>query len=218
MFEIATNPPPDISVDDFEQAPLTLEFKGLANFGGKVLYVKTADEGAHGRLQTLSDVCLEEFVKANLDLSAHKDFKPHLTLAKLSRVTKRERVVKRIEAEWYSEFAEESFGSQRVNGVQLLSMNKPKDERGYYYNSLQLDFEPTEKTGPHDADHTECCRPFVVASQTVSSSLQKKHKLLQELESAKQEVKRKVSSVTEDALKRMAGSASVETTSEDGQE
>lgn len=48
--------------------------------------------------------------------------------------------MKRIEAEWYSEFAEESFGSQRVNGVQLLSMNKPKDERGYYYNSLQLDF------------------------------------------------------------------------------
>lgn len=78
--------------------------------------------------------------------------------------------------------------------------------------------EPTEKTGAHDADHTECCRPFVVASQTVSSSLQKKHKLLQELESAKQEVKRRVSSVTEDALKRMAGSASVETTSEDGQE
>ncbi|CAN8005008.1 unnamed protein product [Ixodes pacificus] len=204
--------------DDFEQAPLTLEFKGLANFGGKVLYVKTADEGAHRRLQTLSDVCLEEFVKANLDLSAHKDFKPHLTLAKLSRVTKREKVVKRIEAEWYSEFVEESFGSQRVNGVQLLSMNKPKDKRGYYYNSLQLDFAPTEKTGPHDADHTECCRPFIVASQTVSSSLQKKHKLLQELESAKQEVKRKVSSVTEDALKRMAGSASVETTREDGQE
>lgn len=48
--------------------------------------------------------------------------------------------MKRIEAEWYGEFAEESFGSQRVNGVQLLSMNKPKDEHGYYYNSLQLDF------------------------------------------------------------------------------
>ncbi|CAN7938582.1 unnamed protein product, partial [Ixodes hexagonus] len=132
--------------DNFDEVPLLLEFKGLASFGGKVLYIKTANEEARKRLQTLADVCLEEFTKAELDLSGHKEFRPHLTLAKLSRVTKREKaipllqVVKRIEEEWYGEFAEETFGCQRVNGVQLLSMNKPKDEHGYYYNSLQLDF------------------------------------------------------------------------------
>jgi len=48
--------------------------------------------------------------------------------------------ISKICSSLYSDMSDMVFGSQVVQGIQLLSMNKPKDSNGYYYCSHQVTF------------------------------------------------------------------------------
>ena len=60
-----------------------------------------------------------------------REFKPHLTLAKVSKATRRG--VRRIDSSAYAEHCETDFGTETVKGLELLSMTEPIDEDGYYH-------------------------------------------------------------------------------------
>lgn len=196
--------------EDIEATPIVLKFAGLDHFKREVLYVKTADQDTDSRLKTVADVCVEEFQKGGLDLSGSKPFVPHLTLAKVSRTCKRKTEISKLKEEWYAKFADEHFGSQQVNSLQLLSMLKPKDEHGYYYCSLEHTFGDFTR-GRENADHSDCCAP--IAPRKASTEVEKK---LLALDSAKQEVKRTISTLTKAKLKELCSAAdSIEALSED---
>lgn len=187
--------------DDLNTNPLVLEFKGLGHFGNEVLFAKLNGEQAHARLQKVADTCLGEFAGANLDLSGHKAFKPHLTLVKLSKSSPRKKGIRKIKKEWYEEYAEETFGRHTVSSLQLSSMTKPKDEDGYYYCSKECRFESVPE---EEADHGECCRPAPPSpSEASPGSPQRARRRLLELESAKEEVKRTISTLTRAKLEEM---------------
>jgi hypothetical protein len=48
--------------------------------------------------------------------------------------------ISNISSSFYLDMSDTVFGSQVVRGIQLLSMNKPKDGNGYYYCSHQVAF------------------------------------------------------------------------------
>lgn len=195
--------------EDIEATPIVLKFVGLDHFKREVVYVKTADEDADSRLKMVADVCVEEFQKGDLDLSGSKPFVPHLTLAKVSRTSKRKTEISKLKEEWYAKYAEEPFGSQQVNSLQLLSMVKPKDEHGYYYCSLEHTFGDFTRD-QENTDHSDCCAPIVPRKASVEVE-----KKLLALDAAKQEVKRKISTLTTAKLKELCGATDgVETSSE----
>lgn len=186
--------------DDLEKTPITMQFQGLDHFRREVLYVKTSGEEECARLGVVADACLEEFTKAGLDLAGHKEFKAHLTLVKLSKTDTRKTGLKKIREEWYSDFVDVHFGSQRMNSLQLLSMNKPKDERGYYYSSHECTFAGATKET--DANHSICCRP-VAEKASRSKALQLTEEQVLELSSAKEKIKSKISTLTKAKLAEM---------------
>ncbi|XP_064486701.1 uncharacterized protein LOC135399005 [Ornithodoros turicata] len=183
----------DLLKDDLNSNPLVLKFKGLGHFKNEVLFAKIEGQEAKDRLRKIADVCLQEFTSSNLDLSGHKEFNPHLTIVKLSKTSKHTCKIRKIQKEWYEKFAEEDFGSQAVFSLQLLSMNKPKDENGYYYCSQECKFEnvPVE-------DVTMTSPPTPTEGSARTSPLAKR-KLL-ELEHAKDNIRRTISSLTKAKL------------------
>lgn len=202
--------------DDLQATPLVLHFEGLDHFRNEVLYVKTIGEDSVSRLKALAQVCREEFKKANLDLTEGTEFMPHLTLAKISRTSKRRNEIKKIKEEWYTTFKDEPFGMQQVKSLQLLSISKPKDERGYYYCSLEHMFGNFLRDQTDD-DHSECCTP--VSSKSASGRIEQK---LLKLNDAKQEVKRKISTLTKAKLQELSKAkqefAEEKSSSEDSEE
>ncbi|XP_037271458.2 uncharacterized protein LOC119163545 [Rhipicephalus microplus] len=184
--------------DGLEAAPLILQFQGLDHFQKEVLYVKAIGEDSVSRLKAIAQVCREEFEKANLDLSGNKAFAPHLTLAKLSKQSRRKSGIKKIQEEWYAAFKDETFGTQKVNSLQLLSMSKPKEAKGYYYCSLEHTFGNFSRD-QESGDHSECCAP----APSKASQCKIDQKLLQ-IDAAKQEVKRTISTLTNAKLQQLS--------------
>uniref|UniRef100_A0A131YJX3 A-kinase anchor protein 7 n=1 Tax=Rhipicephalus appendiculatus TaxID=34631 RepID=A0A131YJX3_RHIAP len=184
--------------DGLEATPLTLQFEGLDHFRKEVLYVKAIGEDSVSRLEAIAQICREEFEKSNLDLSGNKAFAPHLTLAKLSKQSRRKNGIKKIQEEWYAAFKDESFGTQKVNSLQLLSMLKPKDERGYYYCSMEHTFGDFSRDQENN-DHSECCVP--APSRASQRNIEQK---LLKIDAAKEEIKRAISTLTNAKLQQLS--------------
>ncbi|XP_075525560.1 uncharacterized protein LOC142557526 [Dermacentor variabilis] len=186
--------------DDLEATPLVLHFEGLDLFENEILYAKVVGEDSLSRLKAIRHACREEFKKADLDLTRGQAFRPHLTLAKISRKMRRKNpTIKKIKEEWYTEFKDEPFGSQQVKSLQLLCMTKPKDERGYYYCSLEHMFGDFSSKDENNDDHSECCAP--ASSKSAPGKIEQK---LLKLDDAKREVKRKISTLTNAKLQEIS--------------
>ncbi|XP_054924607.1 uncharacterized protein [Dermacentor andersoni] len=175
-------------------------FVGIQVDNINILYAKVVGEDSLSRLKALRHVCREEFKKADLDLTRGKAFRPHLTLAKISRkMSRKNPAIKKIKEEWYTEFKDEPFGSQQVKSLQLLCMTKPKDERGYYYCSLEHMFGDFSSKDQNNDDHSECCAP--ASSKSAPGKIEQK---LLKLDDAKREVKRKISTLTNAKLQELS--------------
>ncbi|KAG0725851.1 hypothetical protein GWK47_037805 [Chionoecetes opilio] len=61
--------------------------------------------------------------------------------------------VKKIDPCSYRQHLDLHFGSQTVSGLQLLAMNKNKDEHRYYHKEKEVAFVNEE------TDHSRCCFP-----------------------------------------------------------
>ena len=116
------------------------------------------------------------FVANEIALGDTKKFVPHLTIAKMSKIAtiksrkwkkkkkgKKEKVkgnntdLSGIDHSTYSDLVDTKFGSQPIEGLELLSMTSPPDEEGYYYcferhsfSQLQDDGLPSLSVGCED--------------------------------------------------------------------
>lgn len=181
---------------EFFNKSTSLHFSGLHTFGNEVLFAEI-QQG-----EVLQEVAL---IAKNLEVSfqeltgsqTKKGFKPHLTILKLSKdIRLRKKGITKISTNLYSDFSNTVFGTQTVKGIQLLSMNKPKDENGYYYCSHQVAFDASCS---ESNDHSECCKEPL----TVKTELENVSKLQQTLKEDKNIIKRRFHSLS------MAGLSSI---------
>ncbi|KAM7395593.1 hypothetical protein PAMA_007050 [Pampus argenteus] len=138
---------------------LVLPFSGIDHFRKEVVFVglapgqhrHTLDTLAGGLTLTFVLECPKEQVKTELLRSRFEEqgllqgdnrgFEPHLTIMKLSRVSKlRSQGIKRVDPALFSSYTNRFFGDQTVERVDLCSMLKKKQQDGYYHTetSLQL--------------------------------------------------------------------------------
>lgn len=125
-----------------QNSSLTLNFSGLDHFQHQVLFVKLCgDEGIAG-LNTVANIVRETFTKEGIPSTDSRDFKPHLTVMKLTRSPKlRKKGIKKIPTECYANWLDLSFGEETVNALHLCSMNA-KDKDGFYKCVATVKFEP----------------------------------------------------------------------------
>ncbi|KAB7499010.1 A-kinase anchor protein 7 isoform gamma, partial [Armadillidium nasatum] len=141
---------------NLSEDPLCLKFSRVSHFSNKVVFAQLIEDNDYKRFLATTEQIREQFLDMGVLLTDDRFFNPHLTIAKLSKLAKTNQNIhiRKIEPETYASERSKYFGEQYVTGLQLLSMNKPKDEKGYYYSEREalFDFVPREST-----DHSECC-------------------------------------------------------------
>uniref|UniRef100_UPI0037E93032 A-kinase anchor protein 7-like isoform X2 n=1 Tax=Semicossyphus pulcher TaxID=241346 RepID=UPI0037E93032 len=121
---------------------LVLPFSGISHFRKEVVFVGLAPGQHRHTLDAVAELLRSRFVEQGLLQGDGRGFEPHLTIMKLSRVSKlRSQGIKRVDPALYSNYTNKFFGDQTVERVDLCSMLKKKQHDGYYHTetSLQLD-------------------------------------------------------------------------------
>ncbi|NWV32857.1 AKA7G protein, partial [Grantiella picta] len=125
-------------VEDILQGKdLNLTFHGIGEFNNQVLYVKILEEDQK-MLSRIAEAVEECFIEMNLDISGSKDFKPHLSFLKLSKISRLRRRAsnwgfRKICMDLYKEYEDSHFGTEVCSRIDLCAMRKKKQESGYYY-------------------------------------------------------------------------------------
>ncbi|ROT66182.1 putative A-kinase anchor protein 7 isoform gamma isoform X1 [Penaeus vannamei] len=152
---------------DFTTEPVHLTFSGVGHFSNQVVYAKLVEDEHYHRLLTLATEVRQVFSSMGVCMPDVKDLNPHLTIAKTSKAPHRKgkHFPRKFDPSSYQQHQDTHFGCQYVFGLQLLSMNKPKDkerittaEKRLVLVSmefpLKVELNFTEKT-----NHTVCCFP-----------------------------------------------------------
>ncbi|XP_052257185.1 uncharacterized protein LOC127862214 isoform X2 [Dreissena polymorpha] len=119
-----------------EMSDLSVDIAGIGHFRNEVVFAKIASEIQVERLHTIAEIVEGCMLEKELVSADSKGFKPHATIAKLSKVKgskKNGQKLKKINESLYKQWNDTCFGTQNVSVLQLCSMNKPKDESGYYH-------------------------------------------------------------------------------------
>ncbi|XP_069678270.1 A-kinase anchor protein 7-like isoform X2 [Periplaneta americana] len=185
---------------EFFSKSTSLHFSGLHTFGDKVLFAGI-QQGDVLEEVALMAKDLEVSFQELTGFATKKGFKPHLTILKLSKDLRlRKKGISKISSNLYSDISNTVFGTQTVKGIQLLSMNKPKDENGYYFCSHQVTFDVSCS---ESNDHTECCKKPL----SVKPELKNVSDLKQTLKEDKNIIKRRFHSLSMAGLSSVFGSA-----------
>lgn len=131
---------------------LELPLQGLGNFRHSVVFAKVHPGEHVAKLEEIADVVQKKFCEEGL-VDDKRDFTPHVTVLKLSRVGKKltkKTGLKKIYPDIYEEFVDTYFGMQKVHCLQLCSVLKAKDISGYYHVEHKIDFG-TEITPDDDS-------------------------------------------------------------------
>ena len=98
------------------------------------------------------EIVREESISSGIELLDKRPFAAHLTVCKLSRVSRRGRKGKKVRSiipsQSYTSFQDALFGSDCVSDIELLSMSEPVDSEGYYY---MFDKQPLVTCSSHDS-------------------------------------------------------------------
>ncbi|XP_032398962.1 A-kinase anchor protein 7 isoform X1 [Etheostoma spectabile] len=124
---------------------LVLPFSGISHFRKEVVFVGLTPGQHRHTLDSLAELLRSRFEEQGLLQEGNRGFEPHLTIMKLSRVSKlRSQGIKRVDPALYSNYTNKFFGDQTVERLDLCSMLKKKQQDGYYHTdtSLQLDLNP----------------------------------------------------------------------------
>ncbi|XP_052776513.1 uncharacterized protein LOC128214209 [Mya arenaria] len=125
----------------FSQGPLFFDMVGLGNFKNEVLFAKIKDDDQISKLQKIAEIVEDTFHQHEVVPGDDKAFKPHATIAKLSKMKgKGRKRLKKIDTSLYTEWLETDFGREEVTTLQLCSMTKPKDKQGYYHVEHAINF------------------------------------------------------------------------------
>ncbi|KAK1172891.1 A-kinase anchor protein 7-like [Acipenser oxyrinchus oxyrinchus] len=117
-------------VDEILQGRLPkMIFHGIDQFNNKVCYVKmTANE--QPTLHQVAEAIKTSFETVDVDIAGSKEFKPHLTILKLSKAPTLRRM--RLKKILYEEYEDAAFGTELFTRIDLCSMHK-KQASGYYH-------------------------------------------------------------------------------------
>ncbi|KAK2715859.1 A-kinase anchor protein 7-like [Artemia franciscana] len=127
---------------EFVKNPLQLAFQGLGTFRGQILYAKLKNEEViTARLSPVLEKLIEEVGNCGIQFEDKRQWKPHLTILKLSKNPKLLRKVKRLHPSLMSDYSNIEFGYELVKSIQLCSMNGPKSEDGYYAKVAEFCFD-----------------------------------------------------------------------------
>ena len=107
-------------------------FKGLGKFGSKVIFARPVSSLTE--LNDLNETFSKELIEYGFDVCGD-GFNPHLTIFKGKRQRGRQekKTKQKIILDNFSEMGDFDFGEQEVRCIQFLSMEKEKDEHGYYF-------------------------------------------------------------------------------------
>ncbi|KYO35270.1 A-kinase anchor protein 7 isoform A [Alligator mississippiensis] len=112
---------------------LNMTFHGIGQFNNQVVYVKMSEDEQQ-MLSKIEEIVEECFGEMNLNISGSKDFKPHLTLLKLSKAPAlRRKGFRKINSDLYKEYEDSFFGTEVFSQIDLCAMHKKKQESGYYH-------------------------------------------------------------------------------------
>lgn len=140
----------------YEKELLELPLKGLGNFKNSVVFAKVQPGDHVAKLEEIVEEIQAQFFAEGL-VRKQSNFKPHVTLMKLSRVGKKltkKTGLKKIYPDVYDEFIDSYFGCQPVGSVQLCSMLKQKGISGYYHVEHEIHFGTSFKNGTKNSNAT----------------------------------------------------------------
>ncbi|XP_013396984.1 A-kinase anchor protein 7 isoform X2 [Lingula anatina] len=124
----------------FKGQPLDIELTGLGHFKKEVLFAMVKPGQEADQLTSIAE-CVEKCYEEHELYGDGKDFKPHVTVMKLSRAPSlRKKGIRSIASDLYEDYKDTAFGVQRVEGLQLCAMLKQKDETGYYHVEHSVSF------------------------------------------------------------------------------
>ncbi|KHJ46896.1 hypothetical protein D918_02435 [Trichuris suis] len=110
---------------------ISLEFQGLGSFSGHVLFARVAKNDSFAKLLWIRECLVKSFRDVGISLT-DDNFSPHLTVAKLTYVSKKEAKKRlKIKLEDFNDMSETHFGTEIVESIQLLKM-KSCEEDGFY--------------------------------------------------------------------------------------
>ncbi|XP_067403635.1 uncharacterized protein [Emydura macquarii macquarii] len=110
-----------------------MTFHGIGQFNNQVIYVKMSDDEQQ-MLNKIAEAVERSFNEMGLDITGSKDFKPHLTFLKLSKVPAlRRKGFRKISSDLYKEYEDCTFGTEVFSQIDLCAMHKKKQESGYYH-------------------------------------------------------------------------------------
>lgn len=117
--------------------------EGVGNFRGQVVFAEVKENECLKFLRKISKILYKTFLDNNVSMNSKADFKPHITLMKLSRCFKamRKKQIKKIPLEMYEDNKTICFGKEKVTQVLLCSMNHEKEKDGFYKVIATLDLE-----------------------------------------------------------------------------
>ena len=104
-------------------------FKGLGMFGKHVLFAKPNNGFEY--MHRVHDIFKTALAAHDFDVEGSRSYNPHLTLLQVKGASGNE--LKEIPRECFTDMEDLEFGSQEIEEIQFLSMNKEKDSSGYYY-------------------------------------------------------------------------------------
>ncbi|XP_031177846.1 A-kinase anchor protein 7 isoform X2 [Sander lucioperca] len=141
---------------------LVLPFSGIGHFRKEVVFVGLTPGQHRHTLDSLAELLRSRFEEQGLLQEGNRGFEPHLTIMKLSRVSKlRSQGIKRVDPALYSNYTNKFFGDQKVERLDLCSMLKKKQQDGYYHTETSLQLGGHRRSEPDEAELLRVSRRLV---------------------------------------------------------
>ncbi|XP_039637147.1 A-kinase anchor protein 7-like isoform X2 [Perca fluviatilis] len=141
---------------------LVLPFSGISHFRKEVVFVALTPGQHRHTLDSLAELLRSRFEEQGLLQEGNRGFEPHLTIMKLSRVSKlRSQGIKRVDPALYSNYTNKFFGDQTVERLDLCSMLKKKQQDGYYHTETSLQLGGRRRSEPDEAELLRVSRRLV---------------------------------------------------------
>ena len=112
---------------------LKLKFVGVGNFKHEVVFAKVEKGRNLESLNSVYEIITATFEEEGICVSRDKEWKPHLTLLKLSRKPAlRRKGIRKVNDDNYASWMDFYFGEELVENLYLCSMFEQKEKDGFY--------------------------------------------------------------------------------------
>ncbi|XP_020650138.3 uncharacterized protein LOC110079420 isoform X1 [Pogona vitticeps] len=130
----------------------SMTFHGIGQFNNQVIYAKMSENELQ-MLSKIAEAVESSFVEMNVDITGSKNFRPHLTFLKLSKIPAlRRKGFRKIREELYKEYEDNHFGTEILSRLDLCAMHKKKQDSGYYHCECSINVCPTNSDGNKNKD------------------------------------------------------------------